>query len=188
MMKILFLGSAAVAAVIAAGSAIAQPAPASPAQPPHVAKTQTRADVSARVAQMFARLDTNRDGVIVKQEVEAARAQFADRMKQHAEQRGQKGDRSKAFDRIDSNNDGSISRQEFAGAPRGPGQGRGMHGGFAGRIFDMADANKDGRVTLAEAQQAALQHFDHSDLNRDGTLTPEERRQSRQKASGQPRS
>jgi Ca2+-binding EF-hand superfamily protein len=187
-MKTLFLGSAAVAAVFTAGVAIAQPATVAPTQPPQAAKTQSRADVSARIAQMFARLDTNRDGVIVKQEVEAARAQFADRMKQGAGQRGQKGDRSKAFDRIDTNDDGNISRQEFAGTPRGPGKAKAMHGGFAGRIFDMADANKDGRVTLAEAQQAALQHFDRADLNHDGTLTPEERSQSRQQMRAQPRS
>ena len=186
-MKILILGTAAATAVLAAGVAFAQPAPVAPTQPPQMAKTQTRDDVSARIAQMFARLDTNHDGVIVKQEVESARAQFAERMKQHAEQRGQKGDRSKAFDRIDTNDDGNISRQEFAGAPRGPG--KGMHGGFAGRIFDMADTNKDGRVTLVEAQQAALQRFDRADLNHDGILTPEERSQSRQQmGAAQPRS
>lgn len=151
-MKTLFLGSAAVVAVFAAGVAIAQPAPVAQTQPPQVAKTQTRADVSARIAQMFARLDTNHDGAIVKEEVEAARAQFA-------------------------------------GAPRGPDKGKGMHGGFVGRIIDMADTNKDGRVTLAEAQQAALQHFDRADLNHDGILTPEERSQSRQQMrAAQPRS
>jgi Ca2+-binding EF-hand superfamily protein len=188
-MKTLFFGSAALAAVLASGVAVAQPAPATPTPPQHVAKTQTRADLQGHIAKMFARLDTNHDGVIVRQEVDAAQAQFADRMKQRAEQAGPKGDRSKAFDRIDSNDDGNISRQEFASAPRGPGKAKaGMRGGFAGRMFDMADINKDGRVTLPEVQQAALQHFDRADLNRDGTLTPEERRQARQQAPGQPRS
>ena len=59
-----------------------------------------------------------------------------------------------------------------------------MHGmggmGFGGHLFEMADANKDGRVSLAEAQAAALEHFDRADLNHDGKLTPEERQQARQ--------
>ena len=44
----------------------------------------------------------------------------------------------------------------------------------------MADANKDGRVSLAEAQTAALAHFDRADLNHDGKITPDERQQMRQ--------
>jgi hypothetical protein len=81
-------------------------------------------------------------------------------------------------------------RGAVANSPRGQHKGKrlaGMRGGFAARIFDMADGNKDGRVTLAEAQQAALQHFDRADGNRDGTLTPDERRQSRQQMRAQPR-
>jgi hypothetical protein len=54
-------------------------------------------------------------------------------------------------------------------------------GGFGGHMFEMADANKDGRVTLQEAQAAALQHFDKADTNRDGRITPEERMQMHQK-------
>ena len=48
-------------------------------------------------------------------------------------------------------------------------------------MFEMADANKDGRVTLQEAQTAALQHFDMVDTNRDGQITPEERMQMHQR-------
>ena len=50
-------------------------------------------------------------------------------------------------------------------------------GGFGGHLFDMADANKDGRVSLAEAQAAALAHFDSADANHDGKITPDERQQ-----------
>ena len=37
-----------------------------------------------------------------------------------------------------------------------------MHGGrgFGGRMIVMADTNKDGRITLAEAEALALRHFD----------------------------
>jgi hypothetical protein len=55
-----------------------------------------------------------------------------------------------------------------------------MHGmgmGFGGRLFEMADGNRDGRVSLAEAQAAALAHFDKADVNHDGRITPDERQQ-----------
>ena len=113
------------------------------------------------------------------------------------------GDRGAMFDRLDTNKDGNISRQEFttaqpqmrqervivmrdgAGpdAPRAPGMKMRMHrmggAGFGGHMFEMADANKDGRVSLAEAQSAALAHFDRADINRDGRITPDERRNVR---------
>ena len=50
-------------------------------------------------------------------------------------------------------------------------------GHLGGRLFEMADANHDGRVSLAEAQAAAMAHFDKADLNHDGRITPEERAQ-----------
>lgn len=113
------------------------------------------------------------------------------------------GDRGAMFDRLDTNRDGNISRQEFTTAkpqfhqervivmrdgkgPRGadaPGMRMRMHrmggAGFGGRLFERADVNKDGRVTLAEAQSAALAHFDRADTNRDGRITPDERRNVR---------
>jgi hypothetical protein len=115
------------------------------------------------------------------------------------------GDRNAIFDRLDTNHDGSISRQEFtsgqpgirqerimilrngseggAAIPGGPGMegmrmhmhGSGMGRGFGGHLFDMADANHDGRLTLQEAETAALAHFDKADLNHDGKITPDER-------------
>lgn len=197
-----FIVGVASAAILGAGAAFAQTAPvppAPPAGPTHIAKTQTRADVQAHVARMFERVDTNKDGVITKQEADAAQAQFVSRAKQHMGERG-----SKAFERLDTNKDGQVSRQEFDArsmareqrqALRKPGEPLGgnvyMHRmggmGFAGRMFEMADVNKDGRVSLPEAQQAALQHFDRADINHDGTLTPEERRQSREQMRTQRR-
>lgn len=105
------------------------------------------------------------------------------------------------FDRLDANKDGSISRDEFAkgheqriekrveirkqrqeGAKEGKNTKR-MHRGMGGmggtRMIVMADTNKDGRITMAEAETFALQHFDQMDTNHDGQVTPEERRAAR---------
>ena len=120
-------------------------------------------------------------------------------------------DRRARFDQLDANKDGSISRQEFESAPAGGERrtvivhrdgpsGRGAAAvigpggmrqrfimraggmGLHGRMFDMADANRDNRISLQEATDAALRHFDTADLNRDGQLTPEERKQRRMRA------
>jgi hypothetical protein len=79
------------------------------------------------------------------------------------------------------------------GQNRGPRAGaRGMRGGVAmaalrGRMFDMADVNRDARVSLQEATAAAYRRFDMADANRDGQVTREERIQVRQQMRAQRR-
>ena len=108
--------------------------------------------------------------------------------------------RAAAFDRLDLNHDGVITRDEFANArPRimarqirivrdgQPGDHGAMsemghmghmgHGGMLKRMFTMADANHDGRLSVDEATAAALHHFDMADTNHDGRLEPRERMQ-----------
>lgn len=190
--------------------------------PPHVRvmfggdHVTTRAEVAEHVGKMFAKLDTNHDGFITKEEIDAlhakmdaAMAKMGDVHKRLAESGVMMGDRGQIFDQLDTNHDGNISRQEFmarkprvreervivmrdgpegaAGAPMPPLEGHPgmmrmhMHmagmGRLGGQLFEMADANHDGRVSLAEAQAAALAHFDKADLNHDGKITPEERAQ-----------
>lgn len=116
------------------------------------------------------------------------------------------GDPNAAFDRLDANKDGSISREEFAkgrekrmerrivmrehrkdgaGAPKGGKEMRKhvmrMHGrgSFGAHMIVMADTDKDGKITQAEAEALALQHFDKMDTNKDGQVTPDERRAGR---------
>ena len=193
-MKAFLIGGAATVALVAIGPAIAQVAPAAPAAT-KAAKVHTRADVQAKVAEHFAKLDANRDGFVTRAEADAAREQLRARI---AERVGER--REQAFERLDSNNDGAISRSEWDAAStrrtermasrrdrksEGGPDARRMHGGvhrmamLGGRMFGMADADKDGRVSLQEAQSAALRHFDMADTNRDGQISPDERRQMR---------
>ena len=155
------------------------------AQPTAAPRSATRAEVAAQVRERFTQVDANGDGYLTQVEAQAA-------IKGRTEAR-----RAERFDRLDANRDGQISRQEFAapqgqalairdGARAGPGRAmarmRGMRsGGFGGRMFGMADSNKDSRVSLQEATDAALRRFDMVDANRDGTISPQERHQMRGK-------
>jgi hypothetical protein len=254
-MKTLLIGGAMAALAMATTIAAAQPAPPAPPGvapgtapvpmtppvPPAMHREMhiqfnsdhpmTRAEVAEHVTKLFARLDTNHDGFITKDEVEAVHAKMEAAMmkvgdaqkrvgdveKRMAERGVFIGDRGAMFDRLDTNHDGNISRQEFmAGKPemreervmvmRGPdgtpgamppmdgrkmefrfedggpmhhmgGMHMGMDGGFGMHLFEMADTNHDGRVSLAEAQAAALAHFDKADINHDGTISPDEHEQ-----------
>jgi Ca2+-binding EF-hand superfamily protein len=189
MMKLLIGGAALVLAV----PALAQIAPA-PTPAPRAEKIQTRADVQAKIAKHFARLDSNRDGFVTKAEADAATEAFRGKREERRADR-----REHAFERLDTNRDGAITKAEWDsaqakrnqrieardkngdGRPDGKRFGRGGMGRFGGHVFEMADANKDGRVSLQEAQNAALQHFDAVDSNRDGQITREERMQMHQR-------
>ena len=222
-MKKHLIGGAVAVLAVGIAPAIAQVAPppgvaqgttpvpmARPAPQPQVRfmsdRTLTRNEVAAHVGKFFARLDTNRDGYLTREEINASHgkmmAMHGDIGKRLAERGIHLGDRGAMFDRLDTNRDGSISRQEFTSAhpqtreqrvivmrdgngPAAPGRPgakmrmRNMGMGFGGRMFDMADGNHDGRVTLAEAQAAALAHFDRADTNHDGRITPDEHRNVR---------
>lgn len=130
-----------------------------------------------RAAKLFDRLDTNHDGQITRAEVEArAAARLAARGKTS---RARKPAGSALFARADANKDGIITRPEFnAAVDAGKIKLRhaNMRGSAIVRMFDLADVNHDGRVSLDEAQQAALKQFDSADTNHDGVLAPDERR------------
>jgi Ca2+-binding EF-hand superfamily protein len=196
MNKLSFAGAAA--AALAAGTALAQTTPAAPAQPAkhaRVMKSETRADMQARVAKMFARLDTNHDGFIGKDELDALQA----KRQQRLEQRAQRFDPSKIFARLDLNHDGKITTAEAETARNQRIQAKGGQpakahaAGFTG-LFARADTNKDGVITQAEfdamgaqihtrMQQAALTRgpasrmFDTADTNKDGKVSLAEEQQ-----------
>jgi uncharacterized protein involved in high-affinity Fe2+ transport len=117
--------------------------------------------------QNFARLDANKDGKLDRTDREAMHARMAAEM----------------FDRADTNKDGVISRDEWnAGAARltemrghgGPGRGRPMMRHMA----MMADADGDHAISRQEFEARALARFDKADANRDGKISAAERDQA----------
>jgi len=158
---------------------------------------QTRVELQQHIAQRFAALDTNKDGAVTKAEFDAHRAAMKQKWEQHKKER-----RDAFFARADTNKDGQISKAEFDAAgtardahrahgprsadnrPMGHHGRHGMKPGMGGPgmmkhhgdMFAMMDANKDGKVTLAEMSARPLAMFDKADANKDGTVTPEERR------------
>jgi Ca2+-binding EF-hand superfamily protein len=185
-MKTILLGAAAVATVAGLAPALAQTAATAGH---HRMKPVARAEVSQKVQQHFVRLDADRDGFVTRAEVDAGRDSMRARKEERAEKRG-----DARFDRIDANNDSAISREEFEAAraqrqQRAGGRGARSAGkrhfaGLGGHMFEMADLNRDGRVSPQEANQAALQHFDRLDANRDGMLTRDEMRAARASMRG----
>jgi Ca2+-binding EF-hand superfamily protein len=183
MTKAPWIAGAALAATLAVAG-YAQPAPDGP--------PKTRADLQARIADHFKKADANGDGYVTKAEFDAARqamrAKFAERRAEHREKR---------FAMLDSNKDGQLSKQEFTAPPprhdeangsdenarrgkwrghhHGMRHGHGMMAGARGQAwFDRADADHDGKVSLAEASARPLAIFDKVDSNHDGTISSEE--------------
>lgn len=160
----------------------------------------TRTAVEARVKDRFAKLDANGDGFIVKAEADAARDKMvADMRDRHFKQMDANNDGSISRAEFDAQHgqrmafrdrpEGAPDAPPPPGAPEGGKRmwgkgGPGHHRGammMGGGMFERADADKDGRVSLAEALARPMQHFDMVDTNKDGTITPEERKAARER-------
>lgn len=156
----------------------------------------TRSDLQKQITEHFSMMDANKDGAVTRAEFdahhEAMRKQWAGKQAERQNER---------FAVMDTDKSGQISKAEFDAYNAGRGErwnemrkgppegGKPMHGdrdggrhmgmmmdGMGGDMFAMLDANKDGKVTLAELSARRLAMFDKMDANKDGTVTPEERR------------
>lgn len=204
MKKLVIAASALVTgtALFAQGVPVATPAPASPVRPMQD-KVMTRAEAVQMVRRHFGKMDADQNGIVTTAELDGMRTRLRKEFRGGRDMRMR--DPNAAFDRLDDNKDGAISREEFgqareerverrierrekraeAGSPRDGKRMRRhvmrMHGPgrFAGRMIGMADTNRDGMVSMAEAEALTLQYFDGMDSNKDGQVTREERRAGR---------
>lgn len=165
--------------------------------------TVTRDEITARRDAMraqwqderFKALDQNGDGSISRAEFDAAH-----------QDRGPRGPRPDGSPPMAGNGPDGAPPPAGAMADGGPdapppppgkgGRHEGRHDGFGrhGRMgpmmgggmfgFALADADKNGQVTLAEATSAALARFDRMDANKDGKLTAQERRDAMKQMRG----
>ncbi len=199
------IASAAIAAL--AVPALAQMA--MPDVPDERPAATTRAEAEAKMREHFAKLDGNRDGFVTREEVHASmETMMAAKSGEHFDRMDADRNGSISREEFDAAHkpgamhtmrrphDGAgkdpsqirmLMRHGEGGADKAPGEHKMLmmrhHGGGAGKGFmmlKMADADKDGRVSLQEAINGSLTMFDKADANKDGTLTPEERKAARQ--------
>jgi Ca2+-binding EF-hand superfamily protein len=208
-MKTLLLSAAAAGSLALVAPALAQTAPDSQVRIEVHHGPMTRTAVVEMVQAHFAKLDANHDGFLTKAEMDSAhdamRSKIRTRIEKHMGEHGDMRDRGAMFDRLDSNHDGSISRDEFTSAKPMVKEKRVIvmngddHGAMGarmhpmamrmgGHMFEKADANNDGRVSLQEATNAAAAHFDSADADHNGTLSPEEMRAAHQAMRAAPKS
>lgn len=83
------------------------------------------------------------------------------------------------FAQMDANRDGVVTRPEFAQfrahQPAAPAGGVDALSHIGAGWYDRADTKGDGRVTLDEALARPLRLFDLADVNKEGTVSVQER-------------
>lgn len=178
------LTATAIGAMLTAGIAVAMQTET--AYPPRA--PLTKAQMLARADARFAALDTNKDGQLSAQELEAGRGEGrrGGRMLAHADankdgliSRAEHRAAAEArFARVDADKDGAIEagegRRGFREGSKREGRWFGMRGH---RMAMLADANRDGAISRAEFDAAAAQRFARLDTNRDGKLDRADRPQ-----------
>ena len=197
MKRSLFLAGMGLAIWFSVGEYAQADAPSSADTAGHATHApRTRAEVEARVKARFAALDANHDGFITPDEL------LHRGMHPGGPDAGHKERADRLFAMMDTDRNGVISKAEFEAfhashalhGPGGPGRfarwGGPHRGGMwmmrmhremmARRMFEREDANHDGKISLAEAEKAALDRFDRIDTNHDGVISEAERDAARQ--------
>lgn len=147
----------------------------------------TRAEFDASRVAQFARLDTDNNGELTREEM---RAQRGDRGR-----RGHRGHRGGGLTRADANNDGNITREEFLARPtamfarldadndgviqaseRPQRPERRAENGERRQRADRPNPDTDGNGTFSQAEFTAMgaRMFERLDANNDGRVTQDE--------------
>jgi Ca2+-binding EF-hand superfamily protein len=133
------------------------------AQNEEAAEASDSRPLGGRLERMFARLDTDENGVVSSAEISA--------------QRGE------AFDRFDADGDGALTVTEIAAGQEAARemmrQARAMRSVSRARSYVAADTDGDGALSKAEFSQARSRMFERIDTNDDGDITREEAEQAR---------
>ncbi|MEQ7873627.1 EF-hand domain-containing protein [Sphingomonas sp. ASV193] len=184
MSKLLLAGAVlAIAAPLPAQTAA--PAPMAPMAQQGGGKSITRAEFIQRAVAAFQRADTNHDGIVTADELNALQAQGGGWKRapgggQWKRSEGAMANPNAAFDRLDTNHDGVLSRQEFAAGRQVRIEQR--------RIVMQNDPTQPGAQPMAGDMQAmhGMHHGGRggmgggagmlrmADLNHDGRITLQE--------------
>ncbi len=126
-----------------------------------VARPIPRTNFIADMDAEFRKMDSNKDGQVVRAEVEAFQRGAAV-ANAAARTRG-------AFNALDADKNGQLSLAEFAKlASAAPPKVNGQP------FIAQMDSGKDGKISLVEHRAAKLVNFDRIDTDKDGTVTPAE--------------
>jgi hypothetical protein len=174
-------------ALLAATGAAAQPAQIGAQGRRGPAAEVTRDQAVARAEQRFARLDANRDGRVTAEEArQAVQAGMQQRQQRRAERQGQRQGQAFDRLDTDRNGSISreefAQRRALRDEPGQRGGRGGMRGmGLGGERMGQRMFGEDGMITRDEFRARALQRFERLDANRDGRVTLAERREVRQR-------
>jgi hypothetical protein len=122
---------------------------------------------------MFESMDADKNGQISRTEWDSHHAGMKMKWMEHRETAAVGGNERREMRMKFKDGEGRKGHHMMHRGGMGGGMG---WGGFGEKGFETADANNDGRVTLAEAKAKAFARFDAADTNKDGTLSPDERR------------
>jgi Ca2+-binding EF-hand superfamily protein len=153
----------AAAAIVASSAALGQQNAAP--------KPITRSGISSTLDSTFAAADANHDGSLNIAEIQAVQARDLQQVTAQLRARLQVN-----FRQLDTNKDGQLSFAEYAAsAAVKPNE-------TPAQVLQKLDSNHDGKISAAEYKAPRLALFDRADLNHDGMVTVDEARRA---AAGQ---
>jgi len=124
-------------------------------------------------ADLFNKLDANKDGYVTPDEVQESQKALFERMLRNADKDGDKRLSKEEFQAglkpDETPKQPLAGGQPFGGAPQAA-KGKGDPRAF----FERLDANKDGKLSRDELPEQLRANFDRLDANTDGSLNPEE--------------
>jgi Ca2+-binding EF-hand superfamily protein len=134
-----------------------------PAQPSVNQTPPSRAEVSQKLDEGFNRVDTNNDGFLSRDEVNAAGVKAVAQAQENMDEKAQE-----EFKKLDADKNGQLSLTEFRAAVKVNAK------ATPDEALQRLDSNKDGKISSAEFKAQTLAGYDKADLNKDGKLTAEE--------------